>query len=76
MAVIKECICIELAEISFNTPNSKIHLRHFPCGRVGVLTENGNLVDVTAVVLNKLCGLNKHTARAAAGIVNTPVIGL
>ncbi len=73
VAIVKERICIELAEVSFNTANSKIHLRHLPCGRVGVLTKDGNLVDVAAVIFDELCGLNEHTARAAARVINTSI---
>ena len=68
MTIVKECVRIKLAEVGFNTANGKIHLRHLPCGRVRVLTKNRNLVDVAAVIFDKLCGLNKHTARAAARV--------
>lgn len=47
---------------------SKVHLCHLPCCRVGILTEHRDFIDVTTMVLNKLCGLHEHTARAAAWI--------
>ena len=73
VAIVKERVRIKLAEVGFNTANGKIHLRHLPCGRVGVLTKDGNLVDVAAVVFDEFCGLNEHTARAAAWVINTPI---
>ena len=57
VAVIEESVRIKLAEVGFNSSYGQIHLRHFPSGRVGVLTKNGNPIDVSAVVLYKLCGL-------------------
>ena len=73
VTIVKKCVRIELAEVSFNTTNGKIHLSHLPCGRVGVLTKDGNLVDVAAVVFDEFCGLNKHTARAAARVYKNAV---
>ena len=73
VAIVKKRVRIKLAEVGFNTANGKIHLRHLPCGRVGVLTKNGNLVDVAAMIFDELCGLNEHTARAAARVINTPI---
>ena len=73
VAIVKERVRIKLAEVGFNTANGKIHLRHLPCGRVGVLTKDGNLVDVAAMIFDELCGLNEHTARAAARVINTSI---
>ena len=73
VTVVEERVRIELAEVSFNTTNGKIHLRHLPCGRVGVLTKDGNLIDVAAMIFDELCGLNEHTARAAARVINTSI---
>ena len=73
MAIVKERVRIKLAEVGFYTANGKIHLRHLPCGRVGVLTKDGNLVDVAAMIFDELCGLNEHTARAAARVINTSI---
>ena len=73
VTIVKECVRIKLAEVGFYTTNGKIHLSHLPCSRVGVLTKNRNLVDVAAVILNELCRLYKHTARAAARVINTSV---
>ena len=68
MAVIKESIRIKFAKVSFDSSNRKVHLRHFPSSRVGVLTKHRNFVDVTAMILDELCRLHKHSAAAATGI--------
>ena len=73
VTIVKERVRIKLAEVSFNTTNSKIHLSHLPCGRVGVLTKDGNLVDVAAVIFDEFCRLNEHTTRAAARVINTSI---
>ena len=76
MAVVKEGVRTELAQVGINAPDGKIHLSQLPGGRVGVLTIDGNPVDIPAVVLDKPCRLDKHTAAAAAGVVDPPIEGL
>jgi len=73
VAVVEERIGIELAEVSLNTANGKVHLRHFPCSRVGVLTKDGNLVDIATVVFDEFCRLDEHAAGAAARVINAPI---
>ena len=68
VAVVEERVGIELAEVSLNTANGKVHLRHLPCGRVGVLTKDGNLVDIATVVFDEFCRLDEHAAGAAARV--------
>ena len=76
MAIIEKGIRVEAAKVGFDATDGKVHLRHLPCGRVGVLTEYRNVVDVTAVVFDKLRTLDEHTAGAAAGIVYAAIVGL
>ena len=73
VTVIEERVGIELAEVSLNTANGKVHLRHFPCSRVGVLTKDGNLVDIATVVFDEFCRLDEHAAGAAARVINAPI---
>ncbi len=56
--------------------DGQVHLCHLPGSGVGVLSKYRNLVNVAAMVLNELCGLDKHPARAAAGIVDAAIEGL
>lgn len=73
MAIIEEGICIIAAKVGFDTSDGKIHLCHFPCGGVRVLTEHRNVVDVSTMVLNEFRTLDKHTAGAAAGVYHVAV---
>ena len=68
MAIIEEGIRVVAAKVGFDATYGKVHLRHLPCGRVRVLSKHRNVVDVTAVVFNKLRTLYEHTAGSAAGI--------
>ena len=76
MAIIEEGIRVVAAKVGFDTTDGKIHLCHLPCGGVGVLSKHRNVVDVTAVVFNKLRTLDEHTAGATAGIVYAAIVGL
>ena len=66
--VVYVSVSVEFAEVGIDAADSKVHLRHFPCGGVEFLTVNGNVIDASAVLLDELSGLDEHTARAAAGI--------
>ena len=76
VTVIKECVRAELSKVSFDTANGKIHLRQLPCGGVGVLTIHRDVFDISAVIFDELRGLDKHTARPAAGVVDTAIVWL
>ena len=76
VAVIEEGIGVEFAKVSVNTANGKVHLRHLPCGRVGILPVDRNVVDISAVALDKFCRLHKHSAAPAAWIIHPSMIGL
>ena len=69
MAVVEEGIGRIGPEIRLNPPNRKVHLGHFPGGRIGVLSVNGNVINISTVVFDKFCGLYEHTAAAAARVI-------
>ena len=69
--VVKECIRRILSKVGFNATNGKVHLRQFPCGRVGILSINRDIVDISTMVLYKFCRLNKHTTTAAARVIHS-----
>ena len=74
--IIEERICGKFPQISFYATNSKIHLSHFPCGRVTVLPEHGNVVDVTLMPFNEFGRLYKHSSRTATRIIDTTTVWL
>ena len=76
MAIVEECVSVVAAEVGFDATDGKVHLRHLPCGRVGVLSEHGYVTQITAVVFDELCALNEHTARSAARVVHAAIVGL
>ena len=71
MLIIEECVCCILAKVGFNATNGKVHLCQFPCGRVGILSINRDIVDISTMVLYKFCRLNKHTTTAAARVIHS-----
>ena len=76
VAVVEEGVGAELAQVGLNATDGQIHLGHLPGGGVGVLSKDGNLVDVAAVVLNEFGRLDKHAAAAAAGVVYPAIVRL
>ena len=73
VAVVEKGVSVEFPQVRLDSPDGQIHLGHLPGGRVGVLTKDGNLIDVAAVVFHKLCRLHKHSTAAAAGIIDPPI---
>ena len=69
--VVKECIRRILSKVGFNATNGKVHLCQLPCGRVGILSINRDIVDISTMVLYKFCRLNKHTTTAAARVIHS-----
>lgn len=76
VTVVEECVRAKFAKVSFDAANGKIHLCQLPCGRVGVLTIHRDVLDIPAVIFDELRGLDKHTARPAAGVVDTAIVWL
>ena len=68
VAVVKEGVGTEFAQVGLNAPDGQVHLGHLPGGGVGVLAKDGNPVDVAPVIFNEFGGLDKHAAAAAAGV--------
>ena len=76
MAVVEKSVGIVLPEVGLDAADRKIHLRHLPSRRVGVLPINGDIFNISGMILNKLCRLHEHTARTAARIVHATFVGL
>ena len=76
MAIVEECVRVVAAEVCLDATDSKIHLCHLPCGRVGVLSEHGYVTQITAVIFDELCALNEHAARSAARVIHTAIVRL
>ena len=69
-------IGVEFAQVGLDTPDGQIHLRQLPGGGVGILAKYGDFIEIPAVALHKFGRLDKHTAAAAAGVVDPAVVGL
>ena len=74
--VVQEGIRRILAQIRLNAADGKVHLGQLPGGGVGILAIDRDILNIAAVVLDKLGRLDKHTARAAAGVIHPPAEGL
>ena len=76
MTIIKKCIGCETTKIRFNTSDSKIHIRHFPCRWVTILPEHRNIIDIPLVIFDKFSRLDKHTTGATSRVINSTMIRL
>ena len=76
MQIIEECIGGKFTQISFYASYGKIHLSHFPCGRITILPEYGNVVDITLMSFNEFGGLYKHATRTATRVIDTTAVRL
>ena len=74
--IICKGVCIMVSKICFQSPDSQVHLSHFPSGRIELLTENGNIINVTGMAFYKVFGLYKHASRTTARVINTSIIWL
>ena len=72
--VVEERVSVILSEVRINATNSHIHLSHFPCVSIRLLSVNRDIASVAAVSLNEFCTLYEHTARTAARIVYSAVL--
>ena len=76
MDIIKERIFICRSKIRIDTPDGKVHHRHFPGSRIAFLAINRQIVNVALVTLDELGRLHEHPATSTARVVYAPVIGL
>ena len=74
--VIEERIGVLLAQVRVDAPDGEVHGRHLPRGGVALLAVDRQVIDVALVALHEFGRLNEHAARAAAGIVDAPMVGL
>ena len=68
MKVVEEGVRLICSEVCVNATNSEIHLRHFPCVRIGLLPIDRNRSTPTAVGLDEFGTLYEHAATAATGV--------
>ena len=64
------------ANIGVDSPHGQIHLGQPPGGVVRLLPVDGDVTNAAAVLLHELFRLDEHPARAAAGVVDPPLVGL
>ena len=76
MLVLRESVVGLHAEVCRNAANRQIHFSQFERGGRTFLPVNRNVLRITVVALHKLHRLHKHSSRAAAGVVNLPLVGL
>ena len=76
MLIVGKSIRSHLAQIGRNTSDSQIHLCQLESSVGVLLTIDRNLFLISAVRFNELDGLNKHTAGAAARVIEDTVVWL
>ena len=75
MQVAQEGVGGLLAEVGLDAADGEVHVCQPPGGGVGLLAEDGDVGLLAAVRLDELLGLHEHAARAAAGVIDAPVVG-
>ena len=61
-------------EVAFDAANGQVHHRQAPRRRVGPLPLDRDVADPPAMLFDELFALHKHARRAAARIVNSPLV--
>ena len=74
MLVVVECVGSQLAKITCNATDGKIHLCKFICCICIFLTINRDVALITVMSFDKLHTLHKHTSRTAARIIDFTTI--
>ena len=69
--VLVEAALVVPSNVGVDPAHSQVHLGQSPRGVVRLLPVNCNVAYAAAVLLHELFRLNEHSARAAAGVVNT-----
>ena len=64
------------ANVGVDSPHGQVHLGQPPSGVVRFLSVDGNVTDAAVMLLHELFRLYEHPARAAAGVVDPPFVGL
>jgi len=73
--VAAEAVGMLRPQVPLDTPDGEVHLREPPGGGVRLLTVDANIPDLPAVGLHELLALDKHPARAAAGVKDPAMVG-
>src|SRR5687767_6188604 len=71
-----EAALVVPADIGIDTLYGKVHLGETPCGVIDFLPVDGDVVPPSAMLLDELLRLHEHAARAAAGVVDAPLVWL
>ncbi|EDK13739.1 hypothetical protein CGSHiR3021_04522 [Haemophilus influenzae 22.4-21] len=65
-----ETVGVVFAEVVINAANRHIHGGEFPCGGVGFLPIDGNVVDVALMGGDKAFGLHEKAATAHGRVIH------
>ena len=70
MKVVEKGIFRVVAKVCVDSADCHVHFGHFPGVGIGFLSKDLDVASVSRVLLNGLYGLNEHSARTAARVVN------
>ena len=74
--VITETVTPTVAKVCLQTADGKVHVCHLPGVGVELLTIDGDIAQVTLMLLNELGTLHKHTARTTGRVIDAAFKGL
>ena len=70
MNVVEKSIFQVIAKLCVDSADCHIHFGHFPGVGTCFLSKDLDVASVSRVLLNELYGLNEHSARTAARVIN------
>ena len=71
-----EAALVVPADVGVDAAHREVHLRKSPGRVVALLPVDRDVADATAVLLDELLGLDEHASRAAAGVIDPPLVRL
>ena len=70
MKIVEKSIFWVIAKVCIDSADCHVHFGHFPGVVVGFLAKDLDVASVSCVLMNELYGLNEHSARTAARVVD------
>jgi len=75
LVVVEEGVTVPGAEVALDSTDCEVHPGEPPCGGVGFLAKDGDVVALSSVGLDEVIGLDEHASRSAAWVIYPSLVG-